>query len=97
LFGLFLVFLTFEFTIVTSIPLVTELLPATRATMMASYLAAAGFGRIVGAVIGGPVWLVGGIWATGFTSAMISALALVALLWGLRGWHQNDSPALKNA
>jgi predicted MFS family arabinose efflux permease len=97
LLGLFLVFITFEFMIVTSVPLVTELLPATRATMMASYLAAAGFGRVVGALIGGPVWLMGGIWATGLVSAMMNALALVALILGLRDWHKNESPPLRNA
>jgi len=84
--GLFLIFLTFEFTIVTSVPLVTELLPESRATMMACYLAAAGFGRVVGALIGGPVWLLGGIIATGFVSAIISSLALFSLMWGLQGW-----------
>jgi MFS transporter, DHA1 family, inner membrane transport protein len=96
LLGLFLVFLTFEFMIVTSVPLVTELLPATRATMMASFLAAGGFGRVIGALIGGPVWLMGGIWATGLVSAMISALALVAFLWGLRDWHGHESRLLRN-
>ncbi|MGD9260565.1 MAG: MFS transporter [Desulfobacterales bacterium] len=84
--GLFLIFLTFEFTVVTSVPLVTELLPESRATMMACYMAAAGFGRVVGALIGGPVWLMGGMIATGFVSATISALALLALIWGLHSW-----------
>ena len=84
--GLFLIFLTFEFTVVTSLPLVTELLPESRATMMACYMAAAGFGRVVGALIGGPVWLMGGIIATGTVSATISTLALLALIWGLHSW-----------
>lgn len=84
--GLFLIFLTFEFTVVTSVPLVTELLPESRATMMACYMAAAGFGRVVGALIGGPVWLMGGIIATGIVSATISTLALLALIWGLHSW-----------
>jgi predicted MFS family arabinose efflux permease len=42
--GLFLVFLSFEFMIVTGLSLFTELLPSARATMMASYLATAGIG-----------------------------------------------------
>jgi predicted MFS family arabinose efflux permease len=88
LIGLFLVFVVFEFMIVASLPLVTELLPDTRATMMASYLAAGGLGRVVGALIGGPVWLMGGILATSLVSAFISTLALAALLWGMRGWHK---------
>ena len=86
--GLFMVFLTFEFTIVTSLSLFTELLPKSRATMMASYLALAGIGRVVGALIGGPIWLAGGILATTLVSAAISGLALASLLWGLRGWKK---------
>jgi predicted MFS family arabinose efflux permease len=86
--GLFFLFLTFEFTIVTGLSLFTELVPASRATMMASYLASGGVGRVVGALIGGPVWLAGGIYATALVSAAISGLALVSLLWGLRGWQK---------
>jgi predicted MFS family arabinose efflux permease len=86
--GLFFLFLTFEFTIVTGLSLFTELVPASRATMMASYLAAGGVGRVVGALIGGPIWLTGGIYATALVSAAISGLALLALVWGLRGWQR---------
>jgi predicted MFS family arabinose efflux permease len=86
--GLFIIFLTFEFTIVTSLSLFTELIPTSRATMMASYLASAGVGRVVGALIGGPIWLAGGIYATALVSAAISAVALISLVWGLRGWHK---------
>ena len=86
--GLFFLFLTFEFTIVTGVSLVTELMPASRATMMAAFLAAGGVGRVVGALIGGPVWLAGGIYATALVSAAISSLALISLVWGLRGWQK---------
>jgi predicted MFS family arabinose efflux permease len=87
--SLFLIFVTFEFMMVTSVSMATELLPEARATMMATYMGVAGLGRVVGALIGGPVWLMGGIWATGLVSACISALALGALWWGLRGWEKN--------
>jgi DHA1 family inner membrane transport protein len=86
--GLFIIFLTFEFTIVASLSLFTELVPQSRATMMASYLAFAGIGRVVGALVGGPIWLAGGIKATTLVSAAISGLALASLAWGLRGWKQ---------
>jgi hypothetical protein len=33
------------------------------------------------------VWLAGGLLATGWVSAAISGLALVWLVWGLRGWR----------
>ena len=86
--GLFIIFLTFEFTIVASLSLFTELVPTSRATMMASFFASAGVGRVVGALIGGPIWLAGGIYATALVSAAISSLALISLVWGLRGWKK---------
>jgi len=87
LMGLFITFLTFEFTIVTAISLFTEILPHARATMMSSSVAAISIGRAIGALVGVPVWLAGGMWATGFVSAAGSGLALVLLVWGLRGWR----------
>jgi predicted MFS family arabinose efflux permease len=84
--GLFLTFVTFEFTIVTAFSLFTEILPQARATMIASSLASINVGRVVGALIGAVVWQFGGILATGAVSAVFSGLALAWLLWGLRGW-----------
>jgi DHA1 family inner membrane transport protein len=86
--GLFLVFLSFEFAIVASLSLCTELVPEYRATMMSTFLAGAGLGRVVGALIGGPVWLAGGIRTIGLLSAAITCLALVSLNWGLRHWRR---------
>jgi predicted MFS family arabinose efflux permease len=86
--GLFLTFVTFEFMIVTSVSLTTELLPNARATMMAGCMATAGIGRVGGALIGGPIWLAGGIFATGMVSATFSGLALISLWLGLRGWDK---------
>ena len=86
--GLFIHFLVFEFTIISSLALCTELQPEMRATAIAGFLAAAGLGRIFGALVGGPIWLAGGIGATGLVSAAISTLALVSLYRGLRGWRK---------
>jgi DHA1 family inner membrane transport protein len=86
--SIFLIFAAFEFMIVTSVSMATELVPEARATMMATYLGAAGLGRVVGALIGGPVWLMGGITATGVVSAILSVLALGAFFWGLQGWNK---------
>jgi predicted MFS family arabinose efflux permease len=85
--GLFIHFLIFEFTIISSLALCTELQPEMRATVIAGFFAAAGLGRIFGALIGGPIWLAGGIVATGLVSAGTTALALISLCWGLRGWR----------
>jgi predicted MFS family arabinose efflux permease len=85
--GLFVLFLVFEFSVVAFVSLCTELMPQWRATMMSTFLAAAGIGRMVGALIGGPVWLAWGIWGTAVASAVISGLGLAVLFWGLRGWR----------
>jgi DHA1 family inner membrane transport protein len=89
--GLFMVFLTFEFSIVTALSLSTELVPAVRATMMSGFFAAAGIGRVAGALLGGHVWTAGGIGFVGLLSTLISGGALVFLLWGLWGWQPQKS------
>ncbi len=85
--GIFVLFLTVEFTIVTSIALYTEILPNARATMIAAVMAAAGLGRVAGALTGGVVWLSGGIAATGIVSAAFTGVALIALLIGFSQWR----------
>lgn len=87
LISLFVIFVTFEFTIVTALSLFTEILPAARGTMMSSNVAAISIGRMLGTLIGGPVWLAGGLMATGLASAIICGLALGCLVWGLRNWQ----------
>jgi DHA1 family inner membrane transport protein len=85
--GLFFVFLSFEFAIVTTISLATEVLPGARATMMASFMAAMSLGRVIGALAGGSIWLAGGLPAISLVSAVMTALALGCLWWGLRQWR----------
>lgn len=87
--AVFLHFCVFEMTIVTVLSVTTELLPAARATMIAAFYAAAGAGRVTGALLGGPVWLAAGIWGTGILSAALTALSLAALLWALKGWKRD--------
>lgn len=84
--GLFMIFIGFEFTIVTALSLCTEFVPGLRATMMACFFAAAGIGRVTGAMLGGPLWILGGIHLTGMFSAVFTILALVFMVWGLKGW-----------
>ncbi len=92
--GLFLVFLAFEFTIVTSFSLSTELLPEARATMMAGFYAASGVGRMLGVLLGGWLWQRGGITAVAWTSSGFTILGLLSLVWGLHGWRRKgaDTP-----
>ena len=57
--GLFLFYITFEFTLVSSIPLMTEILPSARATLMAGNVAALSLGRALGALIASPLYAMG--------------------------------------
>jgi predicted MFS family arabinose efflux permease len=84
--GMFWIFLAFEFTIVTSFSLSTELMPKARATMMAGFYATSGVGRMIGVLIGGGLWQLGGIAAVAWTSALFTGIGLLSLLWGLHGW-----------
>jgi predicted MFS family arabinose efflux permease len=85
--ALFVTFLAFEFTVVTAVGLITEVLPDARGTMMGALSATSSTGRVLGALTGGYVWLWGGLAATGCVAGLLSALALGSLVWGLRGWH----------
>jgi predicted MFS family arabinose efflux permease len=49
--GLFLFYLTFEFMIVSCVPLMTEVMPGARATVMASFLALLSLGRALGGLL----------------------------------------------
>ena len=56
--------------------------------MISAFLAAAGAGRVVGALTGGLVWLSGGIVLTTLVSTGVTGLGLGSLIWGLRGWGE---------
>jgi predicted MFS family arabinose efflux permease len=89
--GLFLLFLSFEFTMVTSFSLCTELMPGSRATMMAGYYATSGIGRMLGVLLGGLVWKSAGITGVAMSSAGLTSVGLLALIWGLRGWKHGGT------
>jgi len=77
--GLFLFYITFEFTIVSIIPLLTEVMPSARATTLSLAYAAQSIGRAAGA------WLSPTLYTLGFgfvTSAAIAFNLLgLAAVW----------------
>jgi MFS transporter, DHA1 family, inner membrane transport protein len=81
--ALFAVFITFEFTIVASLPLMTELVPAARGRVMTTNVAALALGRMLGDWMAGYLYNYGFIW-TGLASAASSLLALLVLLAFIR-------------
>ncbi len=79
--GLFLIFFTFEFAMVTTMSLATELVPELRASTMSAFYAVAGVGRVIGAFSGGLLWDQSGILSVSLFSGgcMILSLACFAL------------------
>jgi len=59
--------------------------------MMAGFYAAAGIGRVIGALSGAIVWQAGGIVATALVSGGLSILGLICLLIGIRGWRHGEA------
>jgi predicted MFS family arabinose efflux permease len=77
--GLFFFYLTFEFTIVSSLPLLTEILPSARATLMGMYIAIFSLGRALGALIA-PQLYVTGFWLNAVAALALDLLAILCLM-----------------
>ena len=78
--GLFLFYITFEFTIVSSIPMMTEILPKRRATLLAVNISGFSLGRAIAASIA-PSVFAWGIFASGLVAVGFNLLSLFALRW----------------
>jgi predicted MFS family arabinose efflux permease len=81
--GLFFFYISFEFTLVSLIPLMSEILPAARATLLAANVSALALGRAFGALIALPLFRWGeasgvlpGILVCGLVSVLFNCLAL---------------------
>lgn len=83
LIGLFLFYLTYEFTVVSSIPLMTELVPAARATLMAGNVAAFSLGRVIGSLIGPPLYAFG-LPVNALAAAIMNVVGLSLLVFVLK-------------
>jgi len=80
--GLFLFYLTFEFTVVSGIPLMSEIFPSARATMLALHLALIALGRSIGDLLAPSLFtqtIIPGIAAIAIAAILFNLLALVAL------------------
>jgi predicted MFS family arabinose efflux permease len=77
--GLFLFYLTFEFALVSSIPLMSELVPGARATTLAGNMGSHSAGRALGALLG-PFLFAHGMFANASAAAGLDGVALVVLL-----------------
>jgi predicted MFS family arabinose efflux permease len=85
--GLFLIYLSFEFSVVSSMPLMTEVQPQARATLMAVFIASMSLGRALGDLLAFPLYNRGIGWVAA-GGAVLAFLALLSLAW-LRGKVSN--------
>lgn len=83
LLGLFLLFLTYEFTLVATLPFMSELVPAARAQTMSLNMTMLLLGRMVGALLGGLLFQYGLGWNI-LLGVGLNLLALAVLQVGLR-------------
>ncbi len=79
LLGLALFYLTFEYTVVSMLPVMSEVLPHARATLLAFYAASFSLGRAIGSLLS-PLLYARGFTLVALTAAGLDAVAFIALL-----------------
>ena len=84
--GLFFFFISFEFTIVSIIPLMSEMMPSARATTLAISGSANFIGRAIGALLAPKLYAFGFLTVTG-ASVFFDLLALIAV-WYVSKHHE---------
>jgi predicted MFS family arabinose efflux permease len=82
--GLFLFFLGFEFTLVSVIPLMTELVPSARATLLSANLTVFSLGRAVGATVGNQLYGQHSLLVNSFVAAGLNLVGLAVLILFVR-------------
>jgi predicted MFS family arabinose efflux permease len=78
--GIFLIYVTFDFSIVSLFPLLSELAPKSRGALMSLNVAAMAVGRLISSLSAVRLWSAGGLVANTIFSALAVMLALVILL-----------------
>lgn len=78
--ALFLMYFTFETSVVVLVPLVTEVLPQMRGTMLSASIAAMSIGRAIGTLLGGWMFRTGGMGLNGVVACVLNLIA-VGLIW----------------
>jgi predicted MFS family arabinose efflux permease len=73
-----LFYISYEFAMVSTLPLMNEILPAQRATTMAVYIAAASLGVAIGAWLA-PLFYAHGIWANALACTALDLMAILGL------------------
>lgn len=84
--GLFLFYISFEFLIVSQIPLMTEVMPAARASTLSFTLAAHSLGRMAGARLAPVLYSPGFQYVTG--ASILINLAALYCVWIISRYHK---------
>ena len=79
LIGLFLFYITFEYVMVSHIPLMTEVMPGARATVLSFNLAGHSLGRMIGALLATFIYQQFGFLPVSLLAVIFNLFALVAL------------------
>ncbi|HZW04380.1 MAG TPA: hypothetical protein VFF68_10660, partial [Anaerolineaceae bacterium] len=78
--GLFLFYLTYEFLLVSMLPLMSEIVPSARATMLALTVGMFAAGRALGDLLS-PLLYLGSFWGNTLAAAGLNLVSLVLLRW----------------
>ena len=81
--GVALMMLTFEFALVSLLPLATELVPDARASFLALIVTSFSISRILGAVVGGWLWRWENIALHAAVGTICALVAAFLLVWGI--------------
>ncbi len=84
--GLFLFYISFEFTIVSQIPLMTEVMPSARATTLSFNLAAHSIGRMGGALLAPALYTLG--FSSVTTASILINLLGLGAVWYVSRTHK---------
>jgi predicted MFS family arabinose efflux permease len=79
LLGLFLFYITFEYVLVSHIPLMTEVMPNARATLLSFNVMGHSFGRVIGALVATFIYQRFGFLPVTFVAILFNVFALLAL------------------
>jgi predicted MFS family arabinose efflux permease len=77
--GLFLFYITFEYVLVSHIPLMTEVMPNARATLLSFNVTGHSLGRMIGALVATFIYQKFGFFPVALTAILFNVLALLAL------------------
>ena len=77
--GLFLFYITFEYVIVSHIPLMTEIMPGARATLLSFNVTGHSIGRMIGALLATFIYQQFGFLPVALLAVLFNVFALLAL------------------